>query len=280
MQNQQWFSGFRAIMVLFFLIVILSGGTYYIFSHQLFSLIPSKNLEETQAILVVGTSTHADKVDNNIDDGFEQVKNSDLISDMSRYTDSDFGFSFYYPQNWQVVKKGNVVSIINPKDFDEYSQYDKHREWINIKEFSSDKVESQGLFSRYLYTYDSNTQQWMYDLNMECGESESSCNSHSSGVATSIMVGTTMGEYPVFPGGRIHGSGNVLIPLSSNKMLEIKSGTGASSFVMAFARTVTPSSVLVDRAKLNTTINSVVNDHYYLQQKNYEESQHTNNTPN
>lgn len=139
-----------------------------------------------------------------------------------KYTDNEFGFSFYYPKSWQLSREeGDIIKLENPDP-------------IEIIKYSGQRVEdSDAKFGRVAYYYDENTKQWMGDYNTD----------FYAGIELVEPIFYTIPGYspvgfPVFEGvGRWKTN---IVGLSNEKFLIINiSGSGFTVELDPFTKTIT-----------------------------------------
>lgn len=175
---------------------------------------------------------------------------------MSQYTDSNFGFSFWYPHyssTWSVqtatvpdpqspstIQGGTIDGIIDVIDSKNNTEYQR----IQIEEVTVSNgttVNSDGV-ERMTYSYNSQSGKWT-----------ASSDSPYIGDQRDPSLGTTLGGQQIFRGvqGTNASHGNVVVvPLSSTKLLVISDVHVAGGVNQVFAQTIVPTGVSVDPLKL------------------------------
>jgi len=187
--------------------------------------------------------------------------------ELAEYTDTQFGFSFYYPKGWTIDRQGTRLSIKNPKMVEKVTDKSDPNwpgddgEMVSITEVTASHVETEDLFSTYNYAFDPSTNKWVYSEKTE-GEGVPNGLVYIA-TTTPPIKGTTVGSLPEYEGGSLHGSGTTIVPLSGNKVLILESKFGASSLVSAFAGTIFPKGAQPSEAQALTAFQAELNDHYY-----------------
>ena len=162
------------------------------------------------------------------------------VSGMSKYTDPDFGFSFWYPSGWTVTKKdmSNVPDYSNGEHFvtsliiappgHDPKIFGPN---ITLTEVNSPArtIISTGHFSSNVFRFDINTHTWMEDR-----------NSYDYGSATTTKTAdvsnNTMGGLHLFLG---FNEPELIVPLSAQHFLSIgASGAAPTIDGMPFVKTI------------------------------------------
>ncbi len=153
-----------------------------------------------------------------------------IVSEMSKYIDSDFGFSFWYPNDWQVINgdveqkkeggsrsKNLIITGPHPSGNGKASIT-----MIKFKSSTSSLTESvatklaNGTGKDQKYFFDFDTKKWMQvDLTpLLKGELVAT--------TTADISRKTMGGLPMLPGG-LPDNANVVIPINTQSFLIIGS---------------------------------------------------------
>ena len=167
-----------------------------------------------------------------------QVSNI-TIPGMQRYTDSNFGFSFWYPSNWAVSEKQDTdpgyeyykdgsflktISVANPN---------LPRVGVTIKEFSSPTLSITELGQTKTanpvgvdqkYYFDKGLHTWMYENLTDA----SSGNRPALTITAADVSNNTMGGLHIFPGALRFGA-NSIVPLSASHFLIISTNDSAGN---------------------------------------------------
>lgn len=199
-----------------------------------------------------------DNVDNKIADTSDSsfiISNSPAItvSGMQKYTDSSFGFSFWYPASWIVqdgvisdnYAGGNVQKTITISS----SPNSNRSEAITINEFSSPTREitiakdlcspMSGLtVQAHRYYFDTNTHTWMVEVPAYTGQSEKDGSTYNVPASTKAadVSNNTMGGLHMLGAGC---SGSV-IPLSAKNFVVFSfNGRNVGPNYIELAKTIT-----------------------------------------
>ena len=169
------------------------------------------------------------------------------------YTDSELGFSFYYPKGWRVVKENGLLKVMNPQDPSINQYFDGT--WVTLKVSDGNSViTSDAANGRYKFTYDT---------------------SHRMKVSENGYDGSEGAEMEVSPVKRTLGGlywysgktryGTVVVPLPGPKMLVATSPSGASSFVSALIGTLTLKGQDINLIDADKAFKVELEDRYYQQ---------------
>ena len=172
-----------------------------------------------------------------------------IQSSAKKYTDSNFGFSFYYPQSWS-IQQGNVA---NPNLASTYkggtllktitvNSPENPGQGIAIEEFtSSDKSitdnsncgPADGCSSSRRYYFDSNLHTWMEEL----------VRNYNPGGSLGPLVGpanvsvNSMGGLHILAGNARFGD-NVIVPLSAKNFLIVHNVSVGTNSILPLAKTI------------------------------------------
>jgi len=166
-------------------------------------------------------------------------------SNWNMYTDSNFGYSFYYPKTWKVSFTDTDVTITN---FGPTANDDKNPDRITISEVQDSKVVVRSVkFGNTTLYYDNNSNQWM-----ETSPNEK--ESYETGPAP-IEFKTISGLPVYFSTGRWK---TVIIPLSHTKFLVLNiSGSGYKTALDLLASTITEANAHVPISAINHVISAM-----------------------
>lgn len=107
MNTSRGFASLGLILLLVIGLAILGGGGYYLTSNQAAPPQPvTENATSTQPAPQTNTSTNSTNPTNTASTTTQTTvttTSSISVSGMSKYTDTDFGFSFWYPSGWTVT---------------------------------------------------------------------------------------------------------------------------------------------------------------------------------
>jgi len=144
----------------------------------------------------------------------------DLIA---KYTDEEFGFSFYYPKLCQLSEKASSISLkgVNPYG-------DPYGDWITITKYTGQRVEdSDAKFGKVAYYYDEDKKQWMKDAETD----------YESGVLPTEAGAYTISGLPIFSG--VGRWATRIVALSTDKFLIINiTGSGWTRILDPLTKTV------------------------------------------
>lgn len=219
--------GFIVPLVLTIIILLLVGGGAYIYTQK-----KSENPPNAQSVPVASSTTQTASSETAIS-----------VPGMSKYTDSDFGFSFWYPTSLQV----KTVPVQNPNLYEggtikKSLEVSKDQKTFTIEEFYSPSMTIKGetgcpggnCFTIPIkYYFDASAHIWM---TTDQGTSREK-------TIPATVAGNTMGGLSVFD--IRSGSDGRLIPLNTHSFLIVGSRGGLStpylnpvySFVDTFATT-------------------------------------------
>lgn len=140
--------------------------------------------------------------------------------DWEVYTDSDFGFQFYYPKSWELSIDNDAVTLTN---FGPY--YDDR---IIITKEEGDQIKNRdSKFGDVTYYYDASIQSWMVDKNTD----------FDSGIQKAIPSFYTISYFPVFEG--IKRWKTNIVSISANKFLVVNiTGSGFTKVLNPFTETI------------------------------------------
>jgi hypothetical protein len=173
------------------------------------------------------------------------------VPGMSRYTDSGFGFSFWYPTSWKVTQRpvtdptdsgwfqgGTIVKefvLANPKASDD------DLPGVIIQEFSSstNSITELGqtksaspVGADQSYFFDGRTHTWMYKI------LSSGADDGPPRTSPADLSNNTMGGLHIFDGAQRHGA-NCIVVLSPSKFLVLATkDPGGDSLHQYLAKTV------------------------------------------
>lgn len=151
------------------------------------------------------------------------------VTGMKQYIDTDFGFSFWYPETWKVVSDltslsetnlqgGNVVKKLRVEN--ETGDYVAIQEFDSLTSLITDSG-GAGPFGPVTYFFDPTTNSWIVGLNEEA-------RMGTKPATTTITTFTnTMGGLHMFSGTSRFNT--VIIPLRPNRFVVINNGGGINS---------------------------------------------------
>jgi hypothetical protein len=154
---------------------------------------------------------------------FTQSSSAISVTGMSKYTDSDFGFSFWYPSGWTLdsdrVGAGDLEDCTLKKSYSVHG--DQYSNGVSIKEYYCPNlsitlrgVGASPVGMDFRYYFNKSTHMWMeQDLSDPPNGSP-----RSNGPAD--ISNNTMGGLHIFPGAERFGA-DVVIPLSARNFLII-----------------------------------------------------------
>ena len=175
---------------------------------------------------------------------------------MVRYTDPDFGFTFWYPSSWQILPTttkdttsfpggtlvktlqvglagGVTISVVNSMAHTITDEQNGHASPI----------------AQTKYFYNSPAQQWMVAY-------PEGINSGTTGATTTANVSnTTMSGLIILPSGRRFDTS--IVPLSTTTFLVVSDGGGSNATVLA--KTISRTGAPVDPSTLSTTLQAEAN---------------------
>lgn len=200
----------------------------------------------TLLILIAGTYAYMHAKTSSAENGNTPVATSSQtlsVEGMSKYTDADFGFSFWYPNTWKVSK----MNISNKNLY----QGGEVRDALSISDGTStvtiEKVSSASstildrtgvgacpVCSPMRYYFDASKHAWMLEF------PEGSSMNEKPSTQPADITENTMGGLHMLPGSRrFHG--NVIIPLSAHNFLVVTVDGGMATGFMnpqALAKTI------------------------------------------
>lgn len=167
------------------------------------------------------------------------------VSGMEKYTDTDFGFSFWYPDTWKVstvnVSNKNLYQGGEIKDALTISNGTSTVTIEKVSSASSTLLDRTGVgacpvCSPMRYYFDAAKHAWM----LEYPEGTSTSTNQKPVTQVADTTENTMGGLHMFPGSRrFHG--NVIIPLSAHDFLVVTVDGGMATGFMnsqGLARTI------------------------------------------
>jgi len=175
------------------------------------------------------------------------------VAGMQKYTDSDFGFSFWYPGSWDIIHGsvnnytentytgGTIVRTITVVP-------GQSSDGIAIEEFvSSDKSvtdnsncgPAEGCPSSVRYYFDSSTHTWMKDSYFNYGQYISPTITVPADVSVNSMGGLHILR------GNARFDDNVIIPLSAKNFLIVHNVTAGTNKIQFLAKTIVATDLAV-----------------------------------
>jgi hypothetical protein len=170
-------------------------------------------------------------------DGRKFVKEIENIEDLvTKYTDEEFGFSFYYPKSLELSKQNPSTGIAGLY----LLKVGPFEDTISISKTSGDRFEQfDAKFGPIAYYYDKDNSQWIRDKDDIVFPAEPSFY--------------TISELPVFRG-TVRWATNIVV-LSINKFLSINiTGSGWSKIVDPLTKTVVKKDQEVSEGKLKDSL--------------------------
>lgn len=167
-----------------------------------------------------------------------------------KYTDSQFGFSFYYPKSWQLSFPNGYIYLDNvgPDQNNMTPKYDKDH--ITITKYSGQKYtgydSKNGSIS---YFYDNEKKQWMQDTSL----AEYIENETPDGISVATAEAYTVSGLPIF-----YGTGRwatIIVPLAADKLLVANiGGTGWTNALYPLVETIAGTHEKIEDAKINNAL--------------------------
>ena len=144
------------------------------------------------------------------------------VPDMSEYTDSDFGFSFWYPSGWTVNKvsstnpllNGTVVKSLVLSDEQHQGRFDIDEITSADRSITTNQQGKAGVGGcDAVYSFDPNSHEWMFG--------QAGCQGTAVGPATVAITtfNNTMGGLHMFGGEAINTQS--IVPLSAHNFVVI-----------------------------------------------------------
>jgi hypothetical protein len=174
MKNSQ--KGSVALIVIILIVIVLAGG-YYFYS--------VKNNQTPQGDMTQNNATSSTQTNSNSN------SNEIAVAGMSKYTDGDFGFSFWYPSSWQVKILDNTHGNIIHGKLAKILQIGPD---ITLEEVHSTDLsitDTSGKWGPSTYFFNPSTHTWMaHKDNDMIG---------ARGTTTADVSNNTMGGLHIFP---------------------------------------------------------------------------------
>ncbi len=197
--------------------LLIIGGGYYIYKQNNNKVVEVQPSNTTNVLGNTGADYTPPK------DATNNPKNDLSVKGMSKYTDSSFGFSFWYPSSMNVT----VAPITNDYSSYMYGVNTKVLKTILAPEFRIDEVYSPDTSilsstdagplgshdNKYFFNFQTHT--WMYF-------SDGSPTGKNSGTSTADVSYNTMGGLHIFNGYTRFGT-RVIIPLTAHNFLTLYS---------------------------------------------------------
>jgi hypothetical protein len=217
--------GFAAVWIVLIVVIVLAaaaGGVWY-WKINKASVLP---------VAVNSASSTAPAGNNSTSSQTTET----LVPAMSRYTDSDFGFSFYYPTSWMVQQAttsnpdfyagGSIKKTINISGNDdgvqslvEIDEYYSDERTITVPEDMCPAGNTSNPCPAQRLYFDANTHTWM--IAYPDGDSD---GVYGTKVAADVSTNTMGGLHLIHHFARFDSLG--IIPLSAEKFLVVSSAEG------------------------------------------------------
>lgn len=232
MKNHQ--KGFAIpLLITIIAVLLIGGGIYFYKSNKSNSPVdtsantPQSN-QTWQTDTQNTTSTNQPAVNNST--GSSNTSSAKIeVAGMKQYTDSDFGFSFWYPAKWQVTSDTTNLSATNLQGGNlvkRLSVKNEAGDYISIQEFHSPNLTitdsgGAGPFGPITYYFNPFLHSWMVIPSDEAG----------TGIKPAAKVITTFTNTM----GGLHMLGGtsrfdtVIIPLSADNFVVVSDGGGVNS---------------------------------------------------
>jgi len=228
-------SGYIIPLVIALVAVLVAGGAYLAYKHE-----KGQGEEAAQmASQVAAQSDHASTTSIGTSNATSSIPTSSRVSvsGMSQYTDSNFGFSFWYPNTWTVMQEtvtspdnngwfqgGTIMKELNvhgnqPQSGVTIQEF--HSSSLSITELGQTKSASPvGVDQTYFFSPSVHT--WMYE-----NLSETPSGNRAAGTITATDVSNnTMGGLHIFSGAKRFGADSI-IPLSASNFLVVSTNDGS-----------------------------------------------------
>ncbi len=175
---------------------------------------------------------------------------------MAQYTDSDYGFTFWYPSSWQIIPTvaNDITSFPGGTLVKTLQVGSQGGVTINIVNSTAHTItdEQNGHASpieQTKYFYDSSSGEWMVAY-------PEGTNTGTTGATTTANISnTTMSGLIMLPSGRRFDTS--IIPLSTTNFLVVSDGGGSNATVLA--KTVSLTDVSVDSTTLSVALQAEAN---------------------
>lgn len=205
----------KVVLAAFAVVIVAAGVLFYLNRPQAAPLTsPYANLEQSSSTAPANPTPSSPQTVS--------------ISGMSKYTDANFGFSFWYPNNLKVTTSepsqkaqasatddyGAETKIVKTVSSPEFFIYEVYSPLMSIYAYSIDDPSGESFYENYFF--DTNRYVWMV--------AESNIPNGSPDATTTADVSkNTMGGLHML-GAYTKGSIKVIIPLSTHNFLVLYSG--------------------------------------------------------
>jgi hypothetical protein len=155
-----------------------------------------------------------------------QNQSSVSVPGMSKYTDKDFGFSFWCPRGWKVITDSELTDTLRILD-----QSGGIR--LSVVKFDLPALYEEGFSGNIKYFFDKSTHTWMQAITQAAKGSPDA-------TTTANVSENTMGGLHMFPGAARFG-GETVVPLSAHHFLSILTSDPAGNIPSEqkiFAKTI------------------------------------------
>jgi len=210
-------TNWKFLLIVIALVAIIGGG---ILTYQYWWL-PKEEIKPSEIKLPEREAPKTETTRDWLDDLITEYTNTDFL----KYTDYEFGFSFYYPNSWQLSREEGDVLLLG--------------ESTEITKYSGLRVEdSSAVLGNVAYYYDENTRQWMGDYDTDSPDL-------GIGVEPVEPIFYTLSDFPVFEGVRRWKTN--IVAISDEKFLIINEGGGGFIALLdPFTQTITDPHKKVD----------------------------------
>jgi hypothetical protein len=219
--------GFIVPLLLGIIAVLIIGGGIYFYHTKNATPVSTSTAQTSVSAQTNVSTTPATQTSNSAPANTSAVSTNISVAGMKQYTDSTFGFSFWYPASMQVTKtqpqsnsssmydnstivngpNTQVLGVITAPEFTAYEVYSP-----NMSILSS--VDAGPVGSDYdKYFFDTQTHTWMY-------ASDGGPTGAAGGTTAADTSNNTMGGLHIFNGYTRFGY-KVIIPLSAEDFLAI-----------------------------------------------------------
>jgi len=206
-------TNWKFLLIVVVLAVIVGGG---ILAYQYWWL-PKEEIKPLEIKLPEREAPKVETTRDWLEDLITEYTNTDFL----KYTDYEFGFSFYYPKSWQLSRKEGDVLVLNETEITKYSG-------LRVED-------SSAALGNVAYYYDENARQWMGDYDTDGYQ----------GIEPVEPIFYTLSDFPVFEGIRRWKTN--IVAISDGKFLIVNvSGGGFTADLDPFTQTITDPDEKVD----------------------------------
>jgi hypothetical protein len=225
MKNSQ--KGFLVPLLIIIIAVLAIGGGFYIYNKNQLS-VKSSGIQTASTTSDTSSTSSSTPVPGNSSSSSVKIN----VAGMRQYIDADFGFSFWYPNDWHVIETKSLPFG------------DNIREGNIVKEFSIGQSETEivlqevhsptlsiidtggaGPFGPVKYFFNPSIHSWM------SAYPQGGDNGESSATTTIKTFTNTMGGLHMFPGTSRFDT--TIIPLSAANFVVLSDGGGFSASKLA-----------------------------------------------